>query len=79
MKLSDEQSLPMSRLQPLPLTTAERSRLEQVEGIVFDVQRYSIHDGPGLRQLPYAVIPLGLGHRALHSAPVQDRAPYHRR
>lgn len=39
----------MSKLQSLPLTVAERSRLEQVEGIVFDVQRYSIHDGPGLR------------------------------
>ena len=24
-------------------------KLEQVEGIVFDIQRYSIHDGPGLR------------------------------
>lgn len=23
--------------------------LEQVEGIVFDIQRYSVHDGPGLR------------------------------
>jgi pyruvate formate lyase activating enzyme len=25
------------------------SSLEQVEGIVFDIQRYSVHDGPGLR------------------------------
>ncbi len=24
-------------------------QLEQVEGIVFDIQRYSVHDGPGLR------------------------------
>ncbi|MCG3212332.1 MAG: Choline trimethylamine-lyase activating enzyme [Anaerolineae bacterium] len=31
------------------LTPAERGRLEQVAGIVFDVQRYSVHDGPGLR------------------------------
>ena len=28
---------------------AEREALEWVEGIVFDVQRYSLHDGPGLR------------------------------
>jgi glycyl-radical enzyme activating protein/glucokinase-like ROK family protein len=34
---------------PEPLTLAERARLEQVEGVVFDVQRYSLHDGPGLR------------------------------
>jgi pyruvate formate lyase activating enzyme len=32
-----------------PLTPAERTRLEQVEGIIFDIQRYSVHDGPGLR------------------------------
>jgi pyruvate formate lyase activating enzyme len=32
-----------------PLDDAERRHLEQVEGIVFDVQRYSLHDGPGLR------------------------------
>ena len=31
------------------LTPSERQRLEQVEGIVFDIQRYSLHDGPGLR------------------------------
>ena len=34
---------------PQPLTLAERVRYEQVEGVVFDVQRYSLHDGPGLR------------------------------
>ncbi len=27
----------------------ERAALEAAEGIVFDVQRYSLHDGPGLR------------------------------
>ncbi len=31
------------------LTPTERARLERVAGIVFDVQRYSVHDGPGLR------------------------------
>jgi pyruvate formate lyase activating enzyme len=31
------------------LTPEERSRLEAVEGVVFDIQRYSLHDGPGLR------------------------------
>jgi pyruvate formate lyase activating enzyme len=34
---------------PEPLSLAERARLKQVEGIVFDIQRYSLHDGPGLR------------------------------
>lgn len=34
---------------PQPLTLAERARYERVEGVVFDVQRYSLHDGPGLR------------------------------
>jgi pyruvate formate lyase activating enzyme len=33
----------------LSLTTEEQIRLERVEGIVFDIQRYSLHDGPGLR------------------------------
>lgn len=33
----------------LPLSPAEKARLEGVSGIVFDVQRYSLHDGPGLR------------------------------
>jgi glycyl-radical enzyme activating protein/glucokinase-like ROK family protein len=28
---------------------AERARLEAVEGIIFNVQRFSVHDGPGLR------------------------------
>jgi pyruvate formate lyase activating enzyme len=32
-----------------PLTGLERERLERVEGIIFDIQRYSLHDGPGLR------------------------------
>jgi pyruvate formate lyase activating enzyme len=31
------------------LSATEQRRLEAVEGIVFDVQRYSVHDGPGLR------------------------------
>lgn len=31
------------------LTATERTRLEAIEGIVFDIQRYSVHDGPGLR------------------------------
>lgn len=34
---------------PAPMTMAEKASLERVEGIVFDVQRYSLHDGPGLR------------------------------
>jgi len=32
-----------------PLSNAERMALEQVDGTVFDVQRYSLDDGPGLR------------------------------
>ncbi len=32
-----------------PLSNAARSELEGVEGTVFDVQRYSLDDGPGLR------------------------------
>jgi len=28
---------------------AEQDELERVEGVVFDIQRYSLHDGPGLR------------------------------
>lgn len=31
------------------LSPAERLLLEKVEGMVFDMQRYSSHDGPGLR------------------------------
>ncbi|OIO96834.1 MAG: hypothetical protein AUK03_03355 [Anaerolineae bacterium CG2_30_64_16] len=31
------------------LATSERLRLERVEGTIFDIQRYSLHDGPGLR------------------------------
>ena len=36
-------------LEAKPLSVAEREALEQVEGIVFDIQHYSLHDGPGLR------------------------------
>ena len=32
-----------------PPALSERARLEQVEGIIFNVQRFSLHDGPGLR------------------------------
>ncbi len=35
--------------EPKPLTLLERAQLEKVEGVVFDIQRYSLHDGPGLR------------------------------
>ncbi len=31
------------------LTPFERAKLERVEGIVFDIQRFSLHDGAGLR------------------------------
>jgi len=31
------------------LSSQERKQLEQVEGVIFDIQRYSTHDGPGLR------------------------------
>jgi pyruvate formate lyase activating enzyme len=31
------------------LTAAERAQYEAVEGVIFDIQRYSLHDGPGLR------------------------------
>ena len=34
---------------PKPLTSSERARLEEIEGVVFDIQRYSLHDGPGVR------------------------------
>jgi pyruvate formate lyase activating enzyme len=36
-------------LEAKPLSAAEREALEGVEGFVFDIQRYSLHDGPGLR------------------------------
>ena len=36
-------------LKPEILVSLERKRLEQIEGIIFDIQRYSVHDGPGLR------------------------------
>jgi pyruvate formate lyase activating enzyme len=32
-----------------PLSNADRKALERVEGTVFDVQRYSLDDGPGIR------------------------------
>lgn len=35
------------------LSEAERLRLAKVEGIVFDIQRYSLHDGPGLRTVVF--------------------------
>ncbi len=31
------------------LSPAERAAYEAIEGTVFDIQRYSLHDGPGLR------------------------------
>jgi pyruvate formate lyase activating enzyme len=31
------------------LYASEREHLETVEGIVFDIQRFSVHDGPGIR------------------------------
>jgi pyruvate formate lyase activating enzyme len=36
-------------LRAKPLSAAEQYALERVEGFVFDTQRYSLHDGPGLR------------------------------
>jgi pyruvate formate lyase activating enzyme len=36
-------------LEARTLSAAERELLERVEGTVFDIQRYSLHDGPGLR------------------------------
>lgn len=39
----------MTSLKPKQLTLSERTALAEVEGIVFDIQRYSLHDGPGLR------------------------------
>jgi pyruvate formate lyase activating enzyme len=34
---------------PEPFISHEREHLEKVEGVIFDIQRYSLHDGPGLR------------------------------
>jgi glycyl-radical enzyme activating protein/glucokinase-like ROK family protein len=34
---------------PQRIAISERDRLEKVEGVVFDVQRFSVHDGPGIR------------------------------
>jgi pyruvate formate lyase activating enzyme len=45
----DRAPAPTTIPQPSPLTSAERARLAAVEGAVFDIQRYSLHDGPGLR------------------------------
>jgi pyruvate formate lyase activating enzyme len=42
-------SIQITRPGPKPLTPSERSRLESVEGFISDIQRYSLHDGPGLR------------------------------
>jgi len=39
----------MKDLHSKQLSPTERRQLEQVEGIIFDLQRYSLHDGPGLR------------------------------
>ncbi|MFC2036875.1 glycyl-radical enzyme activating protein [Chloroflexota bacterium] len=36
-------------LEAKELPATEKQRLEQIDGIVFDIQRYSLHDGPGLR------------------------------
>ena len=46
-----EKAGPTMEIIPAPksLTSAERERLEQVQGVIFDIQRYSLHDGPGLR------------------------------
>ena len=44
---------PLDETAPAPKartpSAAEREALERVEGTVFDIQRYSLHDGPGLR------------------------------
>jgi pyruvate formate lyase activating enzyme len=48
-KREEAGSKPMTVPSPQPLSPAERARLERVEGVIFDVQRYSLHDGPGLR------------------------------
>jgi hypothetical protein len=46
----DIQSSSIETIPPVePLTSFERDRLLAVEGIILDVQRYSLHDGPGLR------------------------------
>ncbi len=45
----DQAPAPQAIPQPVPLTPAERARLAAVEGVTFDIQRYSLHDGPGLR------------------------------
>jgi glycyl-radical enzyme activating protein/glucokinase-like ROK family protein len=34
---------------PYAIQAVERAKLEAVEGIIFNVQRFSVHDGPGLR------------------------------
>ena len=48
MRSSAAPSSPMSKV-VTGLAPEERIRLEAVSGIVFDIQRYSLHDGPGLR------------------------------
>jgi pyruvate formate lyase activating enzyme len=39
----------MTNQHPKTINPSERARLEKVEGVIFDIQRYSLHDGPGLR------------------------------
>ncbi len=39
----------MAKLKLQTLSPVERVELEQISGIIFDIQRYSLHDGPGLR------------------------------
>jgi glycyl-radical enzyme activating protein/glucokinase-like ROK family protein len=46
-------AVPLDRTAParsaMALSSAERRAFERVEGTVFDIQRYSLDDGPGLR------------------------------
>jgi len=41
--------VPLDELALHELRTADRAVPEGVQGLIFDVQRYSLHDGPGLR------------------------------
>jgi pyruvate formate lyase activating enzyme len=51
--VSDFATVSLDRTEPARsatrLSSAERSALERVEGTVFDIQRYSLDDGPSLR------------------------------
>lgn len=40
---------PVIKMTSLQLSSTERRTLEDIEGIVFDIQRFSLHDGPGIR------------------------------